>query len=195
MYYTNVTFINQARSDLPYPINVVSWIALDAPAESVFVPLAVAPLPSMYETYDAGVFNMDGDAWQIYNLVAEYVNIKYCFMIREVNKAQIGNERAGFELVARLQADLAKTAPEDPAGALKTLSDSLNGHALEVHDNWKKLFRQLVVHYNQGEVVDTSKPSDPARPGRHAMKKVDYPESWLADTNYFQGPVKYEKNR
>jgi hypothetical protein len=53
----------------------------------------------------------------------------------------------------------------------------------------------LVVHYNQGEVVDTSKPSDPVRPGRHAMKKVNYPESWLADTNYFQGPVKYERNR
>ncbi|MDR0382572.1 MAG: C69 family dipeptidase, partial [Spirochaetaceae bacterium] len=76
IYYTNVTYVNQARSDLPYPINVVSWVALNASPESVFVPLPVAPLPSMYEAYDSRVFDIDGHAWQIYNLVGEYTNIK-----------------------------------------------------------------------------------------------------------------------
>jgi dipeptidase len=188
MYYTNLTFVNQARADVPYPLNVVSWIALDAPAESVFVPLAVARIPDMYEKYDARVYNMDGDAWQIYNLVAEYVNLKYCYMMKDVNQAQIVNEQSGFDLAARLQAELAGIAREDPAGALKSFSESLNGHALEVHANWKKLFEQLVVHYNQGEVLDTSDPANPV------MKKVDYPESWLKETNSFWGPTTYERN-
>jgi dipeptidase len=188
IYYTNVTFVNQARSDLPYPINVVSWIALDAPAESVFVPLAVARIPSMYEAYNAAVFNMDGDAWQIYNLVAEYANIKYCYMIKDINQAQDKNEKTGFELVAELQAGLTRIAPDKPTETLKKFSDALNRHALTVHGNWKKLFEQLVVRYNQGEVLDTSDPSKPV------MTKVDYPESWLKETNYFTGPTKYEQN-
>jgi dipeptidase len=113
LYYTNVTYVNQARSDLPYPINIVSWIALDAISESVFVPLAISPIPSMHEAYNAAVFNMDSDAWQIYNLVAEYANIKYCYMIKDINQAQSENERAGFELVAILQAVLARIAPDN----------------------------------------------------------------------------------
>ncbi|MDR0377629.1 MAG: C69 family dipeptidase [Spirochaetaceae bacterium] len=188
MYYTNVTFVNQARSDLPYPINTVSWIALDAPAESVFVPLAVGPIPSMYESYNAAAFNMDGNAWQIYNLVAEYANIKYCYMIKDINRAQRENERSGFDLVAKLRVGLAEIALRDPEEALKKFSEALNRHALTVHANWKRLFEQLVVHYNQGEVLDTSDPSKPV------MTKVDYPESWLKETNYFTGPTKYEKN-
>ena len=95
----------------------------------------------MYESYNAVVFNMDGDAWQIYNLVAGYVNLKYCYMMKDVTQAQIDNEKSGFDLVAALQAKLAKIAPDDPAEALKLFSDALNSHALEVHDNWKKLFR------------------------------------------------------
>jgi dipeptidase len=161
IYYTNLTFVNQARADLPYPINIVSWIALDAPSESVFVPLAIGPIPSMYEAYNSTVFNMDGDAWQIYNLVAEYANIKYCYMIKDINQAQAENEKAGFDMVAKLQASLTRIAPDDPAGALKTFSDALNRHALEVHAGWKKLFEQLVVRYNQGEVLDTSDPKKP----------------------------------
>jgi dipeptidase len=187
MYYTNIAFVNQARSDLPYPLNIVSWIALDAPSESVFVPLAIAPIPPIYESYDPRQYGMDTTAWRIYNLVAEYVNLKYRFMIKDVNEAQNENETAGRKLVATLQSDLAAIAPNAPHKARKLFAAALNRHALAVRANWKKLFEQLVVRYNQGEVLDTSDPANPV------FTKTDYPDSWLKATSYFQGPTDYGK--
>ncbi|GHV82842.1 dipeptidase [Spirochaetia bacterium] len=185
-YYTNVAFINQVRPDLPYPINVISWIALDAPSESVFVPLAVAPLPPEYETYDYRVYNLDGQAWRIYNLVGEYVNLRYSFMIRDINKAQKDNEEASEQLVLTLQEALAERAKENPKEALAVLNNALNMNAMAVHRNWKLLFENLVLSYNQGE-VNHAPFGEPRK-----MGKTRYPDSWLEATDYYRGPTTYK---
>jgi dipeptidase len=48
MLYTGYVFINQNKRDCPFPLNVVSWIVLDTPAESVFISFAVSGMPVSY---------------------------------------------------------------------------------------------------------------------------------------------------
>jgi dipeptidase len=185
-YYTNVTYINQLRPDLPYPINVVSWIALNASAESVFVPLAVAPPPPNYEVFDSRVFNLDGQAWRIFNLVGEYVNLKYSYMIRDIKAVQEKHERSDDRMVPLLQEALAPLAKENPAEALAIFSDVLNANALNIQRSWHTLFETLVLNYNQGD-VNQAKPGDE----RH-LGKTRYSDEWLEATDYFRGPTTYK---
>jgi dipeptidase len=187
VYYTNIAYVNQAWAGRPYPLNTVSWIALSAPSESVFVPFAVAPLPSIYETMDAKVFNIDGQAWRLYDIVAEYVNIKYCYMIKDINAAQIKNETGGGALLESLQTVLAPAASKYPEETLKIFSGQLNDAALKIHGNWRKLFEQLVVNYNQGE-VNRAAPGETPEYGR-----ARYPDTWLEATDYYRGPTVYKK--
>jgi hypothetical protein len=132
---------------------------------------------------------MEGHAWQIYNLVGEYTNIKYNFMMRDVRVAQSANEKAGRDLVSRLQSELAGIAPADPDKARASFSESLNKHALAVHANWKKLFETLVIKHNQGYDPNPDLPDGDAS----AMEKTGYPDEWLKSTNYFSGPTVYKK--
>ncbi|GHV39371.1 dipeptidase [Spirochaetia bacterium] len=187
VYYTNVTYINQLRPDLPYPINIISWIALNAPSESVFVPFAIADMPPIYEIYDSGVYSPEGQAWQIYNLVGEYVNLRYNSMIRNINRAQKENEEASVRLVRELQQMLSPLAKENPEEALAQLKLVLNANALKIHRNWKLLFEDLVLSYNQGE-VNLAPPGEQRRLG-----KTRYPDSWLEGTDYYRGPTTYKK--
>lgn len=40
--------INHIRTDKLFPLNIVTWIVLNTPVESIFVPLAVAKTPRSY---------------------------------------------------------------------------------------------------------------------------------------------------
>ncbi|MDR3302184.1 MAG: C69 family dipeptidase [Spirochaetaceae bacterium] len=189
VYYTNITYINQMRPDMPYPINIVSWIALNASAESTFVPLAVAPPPPNYEVFDSRVFNLDGQAWRIFNLVGQYANLKYSFMINDINAAQAKHEGSADRMVPLLQAALAPLAKENPAEALVIFSDVLNANAMTIQRSWHELFETLVLNYNQGD-VNHAQPGEARRLGR-----TRYHDDWLEATDYFRGPTTYKKKR
>jgi dipeptidase len=189
VYYTNLTYINQARPGVPYPLNVVSWIALNASAESVFLPFAVAPLPGIYQNFDSSVFDLDGQAWQIYNLVGEYANIRYDRMSRHIKSRAGRYENESERLVSAMQTDLAVAAQTKPRDALASFSAGLNDNALSVHQGWRKLFEELVLDYNQGE-VNLNAPD-----GERKLGKVRYPSEWLIGSDYFSGPTVYKNKK
>jgi dipeptidase len=188
-YYTNVTWINELQPGLPHPINQVCWIALNSAAESVFVPLAVADLPEMYQTYDYRVFGIDSQAWRVYNMVGEYVNLRYNGMMEDVRREQQTEEKSGAALVTSLQNKLKSEAARNPERTAREYGQALNANALKVHTAWRTLFEQLVVNFNQGEINN-------AAPGEKAdFGKGRYPDEWLETTNYYSGPTGYGKKR
>ena len=190
MYYTGYTLINQHFPDMPYPLNTVCWMALDTPGESVFVPLAVAALPKSYERGDPQRYNKDS-AWWTYNLVSGYANLKYSYMIQDIQARAKAHEDRGMALVKALQerlkpvasGDAAKDIPPLPGKAAMIFGEELRRNADAVRDDWQNLFFELVVKYAQG-LVNTPE---------EIAKTVGYPQEWLDKTNYARGPVRYEK--
>ena len=184
MFYTGYTYICQWKPNLPDALAGTLWMALDRPAESVFVPLAVAPLPPCYERGDTRAFSRDS-AWWTYNLVGNYAQLKYSYMIRDIQQRAAQHEQAGEQLQEQLEGALADLAVKNPRKALRERGKRLNAHALQVREDWGgSLFELLVGKYAQGFV---NTPDNPAQ-------AVGYPQEWLDATNYAKGPAKgYKK--
>lgn len=106
MYYVGYTTIAQYRPDVPEPLALVCWVALAPAAESVFVPLAVAPMPAGYEQGDTRRFANDS-AWWAYSLVSDYANIRYDLISQEIQTRAASMEAAFAARVAGLQKELA----------------------------------------------------------------------------------------
>ncbi|MDR2604655.1 MAG: C69 family dipeptidase [Desulfovibrio sp.] len=189
MFYTGYTFISQTFAELPYPLRTICWTALDTPGESVFVPLAVAPLPASYARGDTRRYDKDS-AWWTYNLVAEYANLKYNYIIKDIRARAATHEKRGEELVRALRQRLEVTAggdgkdvPPKPGTAAVIFGGELRRNAEAVRGDWQEFFFELTAKYNQGFV------NSPER----MAETVGYPQEWLDRTNYADGPTGYER--
>ena len=182
VFYTSYTFINQVRPDIASPLHALCWMGLNTPAETAFLPLAVGPLPESYAKGDPSVFDWDS-AWRAYNLVAEYANIKYSYMIKDISSRAALLEQDSVQLVDRLREELAPLALTNPTEAHHLFAQALNSNAEQARKDWLKLFEELVVRYAQGYISE---------PGNMAHR-VGYPDEWLKTTDYYTGPTTYEK--
>ncbi|MDR2573065.1 MAG: C69 family dipeptidase [Desulfovibrio sp.] len=182
MFYTGYTFISQLRPDLPPPLNIVSWIALNTPGESVFVPLAVGPPPPGYELGDTTTRREDSTWWR-YNLVSEYANLKYNFMIKDIQERADAHEANSQALLTKLRQKLLPLAQKAPRDAAKRFRDALAKNAEAIWKDWGDLFTLLTRKYNQGYLNSPEK----------MAQSIGYGEDWLRHADYAKGPVKYEK--
>ncbi len=185
MFYTGYAFICQWKPGLPDALAGTVWMALDRPAESVFVPLAVGPVPRGYEQGDTRRFSRDS-AWWAYNLVGNYAQLKFSYMIKDIQERAARHEEAGQRLLTELENDLAVMAAKNPRGAAQQRSRRLNANAAAVREDWGRLFELLVAKYAQGFVNAPDK----------MAQGVGYPQEWLDRTNYAKGPARgYRKAR
>ena len=178
MFYTGYTFICQWKPGLPESLAGTLWLALDRPAESVFVPLAVGPLPKIYEHGDTRHFSRDS-AWWTYNMVGNYAQLKFSYMIRDIQECAARHEKEGEKLLIDLENELVGMAAKNPRGASLWRSQRLNAHALAVREDWSRLFESLVAKYAQGFLNSPDK----------MAQGVGYSQEWLDKTDYARGPA------
>ncbi|WP_241159778.1 C69 family dipeptidase [Desulfovibrio sp. ZJ200] len=179
MYYTGYVYICQWKPHLPAPLAGTLWLALDRPAESVFVPLTVGPLPKGYEKGDTRAFSRDS-AWWSYNLVGNYAQLKYSYMIRDIQARAALNEAEGVRIQDTLEDELAELASSAPHQAAAQRNQRFNAYAEAVRADWGKLFEFLVAKYAQGFVNTPDK----------MAQTVGYPQEWLDKTDYSHGPAR-----
>lgn len=183
MFYTGYTTICQWKPQLPDILAGTLWLALDRPAESVFVPLAVGPVPAGYEKGDTRAFSRDS-AWWTYNLVGNYAQLKYSFMIKDISARAALNEQSGRHLQEKLEVELARMAHENPRKAAAVRGARFNAHAQAVLADWRNLFEMLVAKYSQGMLSTPEK----------MAQNVGYAQEWLDKTDYARGPARgYDK--
>lgn len=142
------------------------WLAMGRPAEVPFVPLAVAPPPGPFSHGSPREFDPEGCAWWRFNLVSQFSELRYCDMRRDIAEAQQRSEE-------RALLALESMGRPDPA--------ALNRLAETTLQEWKGLFTQLAVAYNQG-YVNT--------PEKFSQKRPSSPE-YLRRTGFAQGPLEY----
>ncbi len=167
---TGFSFVSQSRSWLPDGVGGVLWYGLDDTYTSCYMPLycSIDELPSSLKTGSLSEFNWDS-AWWVFNLVANYANLKYSYMIRDIRKVQSELEGTFLKLQPAVEETAVKLARSDPRLMEKFLNDYSYSHVNLVTERWKALARHIIAKYNDGYVQKKA--------GRPA--EVGYPQTWL----------------
>jgi len=183
IYRCGMFWINQARKAFPDAIGGISWIGLDRPAASCLMPFfaGIKEMPKPMETMTLTDFKFGGDsAWWAFNFVANYITLKYSYMIEDLKKVQDELEKEAYDAVYKIK-------PGDKVDITKFCQENTQ----EVLNAWWKLAADLVVKYNDGCITTVEGTGD--KKVEKIMQKVDYPEWWLKQAGYYNGPTSYKK--
>ncbi len=167
---TGFSFVSQSRAHLPNEVGGVLWYGLDDTYTTCYIPFycGIDQLPEGLSKGSLQNFSWESP-WWIFNLVANYANLKYSYMIQDIQTVQSKIEGDFFALQPAVEETAVRLAKTDPQMAQLYLSDYSVSHANLVFKRWKELARFLITKYNDGYVQDT--------PGRPTEK--GYPQTWL----------------
>jgi dipeptidase len=169
---TAFSFVSQSRSWFPDPVGGVFWYGVDDTYTTCYIPLycGIEEVPKSFTVGSLGKFSWDS-AWWVFNFVANFANLKYSYMLPEIQALQ-GDIEATF---LDLQPAVEKTAVElyrsDPKLILGYLTDYSVTQGEMVVTKWRELGEHLITKYNDGYVKDEN--------GRPQEK--GYPETWLRE--------------
>jgi len=169
---TAFSFVSQSRSWLPDPVGGVLWYGLDDTYTSCYIPLycGIDTVPKSFTVGRLSKFSWES-AWWVFNFVANFANLKYSYMLPEIQTVQ--RELEGNFI--KLQPTVEKTAVElyksDPKLMTLYLTDYSITNAEMVVSRWKELGEHLITKYNDGYVQDEE--GEPQEKG--------YPETWLRE--------------
>ncbi len=167
---TGFSFVSQSRSWLPDAVGGVLWYGVDDTYTTCYVPLycGINDIPKSFATGSLGKFSWES-AWWVFNFAANYANLKYSYMLPDIQKVQKELEETSFALqpsVEKTAVELAKTNPE-------MMTRYLTDYSVErgelIVSKWRELGEYLITTYNDGYVRDDS--------GK--AREVGYPDDWL----------------
>jgi len=169
---TAYSFVSQSRAGLPDPVGGVFWYAYDNTYTNCYVPLycSIDTLPRSYVTGSPSKFSWQS-AWWIFNFVANFANLKYSYMVPEIQAVQSrieGDFLTMQPVIEKAAIELGKTSPDL---MIHYLSDYSVSHAEDVVAKWKDLGEYLITKYNDGYVRN-----EKGRP-----EEKGYPEGWLRE--------------
>jgi dipeptidase len=169
---TGFSFVSQSRDWLPDPIGGVYWYGVDDTYPTCYTPLycGVDRIPESYARGSLGSFSWDS-AWWVFNFVANFANLKYCYMIEDIQAVQRKLEGDLFALQPVVEQTAQDLQRSDPALLTRYLTDYSNLHAENTVTTWRQLGEFLITKYNDGYVQE-----QPGRP-----KEKGYPDSWLSE--------------
>jgi dipeptidase len=188
IYRCGLLWINEAlASKEDAPTNGVAWLGLERPATNCLMPIFCksTKLPECMETMNLLDLRTES-AWWAFNFVANYISLKYSFMVQDVVALQGKLEKAAIDKVASLR----KSGEMNT----KTLTEYGVANADAVRSAWWDLAKSLIVTYNDGCLTQRAIHKDGCivRP-EATMRKIDYPQRWLERTDYYQGPISYDR--
>jgi dipeptidase len=165
-------FISQSRSTVPDSIGGVYWYGMDNPFSSFFIPLytTISELPKAYTTGSIQAFSRDS-AWWTCNFVANFANLRYSYMIRDIQKAQKEIEDLEFTLQPAIEQTAAFLLKSSPQTVPLFLTRYCVTNAQANVDKWWQLAEFLITRYNDGYIQDDK--GDP--------QEIGYPDQWLKE--------------
>jgi len=167
---TAFSFVSQSRSNLPDPIGGVFWYGLDDTYATCYFPLycGITEIPHSYTVGSLQEFSWES-AWWVFNFVSNFVNLKYVYMIEDLQALQAELEVTALTLQPTIEQTalaLHKTNPEMLSSYLTNYSVST---AEMVARRWRELGEFLIMNYNDGYVKNEK--------GR--AENQGYSEKWL----------------
>lgn len=167
---TGFSIVSQSRSWLPDGVGGVLWYGVDDTYTTCYVPLycCINDIPKSFAVGSLAKFSWES-AWWVFNFTANFANLRYCYMLPEIQAVQSeieGNFLALQPAVEKTAAELAKT---NPILMKRYLTDYSVMQAELTVSRWRELAEHLITKYNDGYVKDEK---------NHPQEK-GYPESWL----------------
>lgn len=191
IYRCGMYWINQARKNMPDAIGGISWIGLDRPASNCLMPffVGIKDLPKSIQHGKVTEYETKS-AWWAFNFVANYANINYSYMLNDIVTLQQELENDIYAKVYGKEA------------SIKDITAFCEEHTEAVLKAWWELSRYLIVKYNNG-CITTEGVKSPIKEKNYGkayvedafMQKIDYPDWWLNDAKYYNGPISYEKKK
>ena len=169
---TGFSFVSQSRSTLPDKVGGVYWYGLDNTYTSCYVPLycGINAVPVSYTVGSLTKFSWES-AWWIFNFVSNYANLKYSYMIPEIQAVQAELEGNCFALQPVIERTALAIGQADSALMVQYLTDYSVSHAEMVVSRWRELGEAVMTKYNDGFVKNAK--------GRPEEK--GYPDSWYRE--------------
>lgn len=185
IYRCVYAYVNQSRNWLPDPIGGLTWFGPDRPATSVLMPFYIGAGEPPASMQKADLLKFDrGSMWTAFNYTANYVMIKYRYMIRDLNAVRNRFEARAFGKQAQIEEKaLALWKNGDREDATQVLAEYSGEYTEQVLNAWWKLTEQLYVKYNDGYLNTKS----------GIAQEVFYPTWWLKKVGFENGPVSYQK--
>lgn len=170
MFRCSYSFVGQARSWLPNPIGGVLWFGEDAPHASCYIPFYCGntEVPESFSSGSREFFDKDS-AWWAFNYVGNLVDLKFSYMIEDIQTVQNEFEGEFFAMQPAVEEAAKKMYYKNPDLAIKYLTEYSNNAATKVVDRWWDLADELIYKYSDGYVDG---------------KSVGYPTWWLKAVEY-----------
>jgi len=170
MFRCSYSFVSQVRNWLPDPIGGVLWFGEDAPHSTCYIPFycGITEVPISFSSGRRDVFDKDS-AWWAFNFVSNWADLKFSYMIEDINAAQNELEGDFFAMQPAVEMAAVELYKKDPALAVKYLTNYSNSCANRAVDKWWKLADELVGKYDDGYVDGSS---------------VGYPTWWLEEVDF-----------
>jgi dipeptidase len=169
---TGCSFVANSRSFLPDAVGGVLWYGLDDTYTSCYFPLyaGITAVPPSYGIGTLQKFSWDS-AWWVFNLVANYAQLKFSYMVKDIQAVQQELEGNFFAMQPAIEKTALEIMKNDPDRARRFLTDYCVSGGEQVTRCWKELAEALFTKYNDGYVKDDK--------GR--AQELGYPEDWLRD--------------
>ena len=174
LFRCSYVIVMQTRSWLPSEIGGVAWFGEDVPQSTCYIPIycGVSSLPSILTTGARNVFSRDS-AWWAFQLVGNYANLKYSYMIEDIKAVYTKFESYFLKIQPAIETVALDLYKQDPKLAIDFLTNYTSTQATSVVNAWWDLFDTLVVKYQDGYVARFNDN------GTMSLGTVGYPMSWL----------------
>jgi dipeptidase len=169
---TGCSFVAHSRSWLPDEVGGVLWYGVDDTFTSCYFPLYAGgtDVPPSFARGTMRAFSWDS-AWWVFNLVANYAQLKFSYMVKDIQQVQQELEGNFFAMQPAFEKTALEILKSDPDRAHRFLTDYSVNAGEQVVRRWKELAERLFTVYNDGYVQDAN-----GRP-----QELGYPETWLHD--------------
>lgn len=169
---TGFSFVSQSRSWLPDEIGGIYWYGLDDTYTTCYMPFysCVNKVPKSLNFGSISKYSKKS-AWWVFNFVANFANLKYSYMIKDIQKVQHKLENDSFETLPYIEKTAKDLLKKDKGKAIKYLTEYCNYNAENVVENWRDFGDYLVTKYNDGYVQNE----------KHRPTEVGYEQDWLEE--------------
>ncbi len=152
---TGCSFVAQARAFLPDPVGGLLWYGVDDTYTSCYFPLyaGISAVPPSFARGELKKFSWDS-AWWVFNLVANYAQLRFSHMSKDILKVQQELEGNFFALQPAIEATALEMLKADPERATRFLTDYCVSSGEQVTRRWIQLAETLFTKYNDGYVKD-----------------------------------------
>jgi dipeptidase len=184
VFRCSYSFVGQVRDNLPEPLSAVAWFGEDQPITTVYMPVyaGTKKVPDSYSIGSRTKFDPKS-TWWAFNFVANWANLRFDAMIRDIRAEQQRLEGKFFAAQPAFEKQTAELYKRDRRRASDAITNYVNAAMTEVDKSWWALAWELVGKYSDGYEMSPE--------GKQIT--LGYPTEWLKKVGFGDDDAEIKK--